>query len=174
MKTSSIALPALVASLFVLSACSGTGDKTANDGASGAPVSGSGTSDTGTAAPAAGASTTSSATVAKPNAMIIYFDYDRSDLDSSDTRVLDGWAKYLAANPNARLVIEGHCDERGSKAYNLSLGERRAASARDYLASSGVARGQLSVTSYGEERPVADGSNESAWSQNRRVELKLQ
>ena len=78
-------------------------------------------------------------------------------------------ARWLLANPNVRASIEGHCDERGTREYNQALGERRANATRDFLVSQGVPTSRLQVTSWGKERPVATGSNEEAWAQNRRA-----
>lgn len=164
MKLPRIAAAAVVSGLLALTAaCSSPGTKTSGD--TGTTPAASGTS-TATASPAP-----AKPAAAKPSQATIYFDYDKSSLDSADIAVLSGWAAYLSANPGVKVTLEGHCDERGSKGYNISLGERRAASARDYLASNGVSGSQLSVVSYGEERPVAMGHDESAWSKNRRVEV---
>ena len=98
----------------------------------------------------------------------IFFDFDKSDLkpDAQDTlQKLAGW---LNGKPNVTITIEGHCDERGTREYNLALGERRANSARDFLIALGVDAGRLTTISYGKERPAVLGSNEDAWAQNRR------
>ena len=99
----------------------------------------------------------------------IYFDTDKYDIDSQDAAALRSQAQYLSQYTNARATIEGHADERGTRDYNLALGERRANSAKNYLVSLGVPANRLSTISYGKERPVALGSNESAWAQNRRA-----
>ena len=98
----------------------------------------------------------------------VYFDYDQSTLTSEAQATLDRQAAFLKANPSVRIVIEGHCDERGTREYNLALGDRRASAARDYLVAKGVNASRLTTISYGKERSVAQGSNESAWAQNRR------
>lgn len=98
----------------------------------------------------------------------IYFDYDRYDITPEAAGVLDTKAAYLKANPGLRVLIEGHTDERGSNEYNLALGERRAQSAKKYLANAGVAGGRLDTVSYGEERPADPGHDEAAWAKNRR------
>ena len=98
----------------------------------------------------------------------IYFDYDRYDITPKAAGVLDTKAAYLKANPGLRVLIEGNCDERGSNEYNLALGERRAHSAKKYLANAGVAAGRLDTVSYGEERPTDPGHDEAAWAKNRR------
>ncbi len=98
----------------------------------------------------------------------IYFSSDGYDIDSEDRAVLDAQARWLVANPSVRVTIEGHCDERGTREYNLGLGERRANAASNYLAARGVDASRMTVISYGKERPVALGSDESSWAQNRR------
>lgn len=99
----------------------------------------------------------------------IFFDTDSSDVDDQDRAILDSQAQYLAQYPNVRVTIEGHCDERGTREYNLALGERRANSAKNYLVSRGVDASRISTISYGKERPEALGSDEAAWAQNRRA-----
>jgi peptidoglycan-associated lipoprotein len=99
----------------------------------------------------------------------IYFDLDRYNIDSADQAALQSQAQYMARYPNVRATIEGHCDERGTREYNLALGERRANAAKNYLVSLGVSADRLSTVSYGKERPVALGSNEQAWARNRRA-----
>lgn len=99
----------------------------------------------------------------------IYFDTDKYDIDSQDQAALRTQAQYLTQYPNIRATIQGHADERGTRDYNLALGERRANAAKNYLQSLGIAANRLTTVSYGEERPVATGSNEAAWAQNRRA-----
>ncbi|MFC5698114.1 peptidoglycan-associated lipoprotein Pal [Pseudomonas sp. GCM10022186] len=100
-----------------------------------------------------------------------YFEYDSSDLKPEAMRALDVHAKDLKANGN-RVVLEGHTDERGTREYNMALGERRAKAVQRYLVLQGVSPAQLELVSYGEERPVATGNDEQSWAQNRRVELR--
>ena len=99
----------------------------------------------------------------------IYLDTDQSNIDSADQAALTRQAQWLAQYPAKRATIEGHADERGTREYNLALGERRANSAKNYLIGLGVDAGRLSTVSYGKERPIALGSNEQAWAQNRRA-----
>ena len=99
----------------------------------------------------------------------IYFETDRYNIDSIDQAALAKQAQWLLQYPGKRATIEGHCDERGTRDYNLALGERRANAAKNYLASLGVNASRLTTVSYGKERPIALGSNESAWAQNRRA-----
>ena len=99
----------------------------------------------------------------------IYFDTDKYDVDSTDQAALARQAQWLMQYPAKRATIEGHCDERGTREYNLALGERRANTAKNYLVGLGVDAARISTVSYGKERPVALGSTEEAWAQNRRA-----
>ena len=99
----------------------------------------------------------------------IYFDTDKYNIDYADAAALTAQAQWLTQYPTKRATIEGHCDERGTREYNLALGERRANAAKDYLVSLGVAPERLSTVSYGKERPVALGSDEASWAKNRRA-----
>ena len=99
----------------------------------------------------------------------IYFDTDKFDIDAEDQAALRQQAQYLQAYPNVRATIEGHCDERGTREYNLALGERRANAAKNYLVSLGVGAERVTTVSYGKERPIALGSDENAWARNRRA-----
>jgi peptidoglycan-associated lipoprotein len=99
----------------------------------------------------------------------VLFDTDSSDVDAEGRAILDSQAAWLSKYPNVRVTIEGHADERGTREYNLALGERRANSAKNYLASAGVDASRITTISYGKERPEAMGSDESAWAQNRRA-----
>ena len=98
----------------------------------------------------------------------VLFGYDSSELDDEDRSVLDNQAKFLNQNPSLKVTIEGHCDERGTREYNLALGEKRASAVKDYLISVGINTERISVVSYGKERPQVLGSNKAAWSMNRR------
>ncbi|MDV3257348.1 MAG: peptidoglycan-associated lipoprotein Pal [Sphingomonas sp.] len=107
--------------------------------------------------------------VAKAGSDTIYFGTDEYSLDQASQATLAAQARWLIANPNVRASIEGHADERGTREYNQALGERRANAARDFLVAQGVPASRLVTTSWGKERPVALGSNEEAWAQNRRA-----
>ena len=98
----------------------------------------------------------------------VFFDFDKYTLRADAKATLDKQAAWLKAYPNYSLTIEGHADERGTREYNLALGEKRANSVKEYLIAGGVAASRVKTVSYGKERPVALGSNEAAWSQNRR------
>lgn len=100
---------------------------------------------------------------------IIHFDTDKYNIDRTSGAALQAQALWLLRYPGKHATIEGHCDERGTRDYNLALGERRANAAKNYLASLGVDPSRLSTISYGKERPIAMGSNEDAWARNRRA-----
>tara|TARA_B100001113_G_scaffold214706_1_gene176102 strand:+ start:1051 stop:1524 length:474 start_codon:yes stop_codon:yes gene_type:complete len=117
-------------------------------------------------------SSKSTATQAVLANAVVYFEYDKFNLTAKSIQALKGVSDLMQRNSKITLSIEGHADERGTREYNLALGQRRAESVADYLISNGVKRNRLNVKSYGEERPLALGSNDSAWSKNRRVELK--
>jgi peptidoglycan-associated lipoprotein len=102
---------------------------------------------------------------------VIYFAFDSSEVAEQDRPLVEAHAAFLAANPTVKVGIEGHTDERGSREYNIGLGDRRAQSIRRMLEFQGVAPNQISVVSFGEEKPAVEGHDESAWSMNRRVEL---
>jgi peptidoglycan-associated lipoprotein len=98
----------------------------------------------------------------------VFFDYDKSDLSPEARATVEALAVWMNSYPATTIGIEGHCDERGTREYNLALGERRASSVHDYLVALGVAPNRLSTISYGKERPAVLGSNEESWAQNRR------
>jgi len=102
---------------------------------------------------------------------VIYFDFDSSEIKGDGTDIVGAHAKYLANNPTARVRLEGHTDDRGSREYNIGLGERRAQSVRRALLLQGATEAQLSTVSYGAERPAVAGHDEASWSKNRRVEI---
>jgi peptidoglycan-associated lipoprotein len=97
----------------------------------------------------------------------VFFDYDKSDIRSDAAGVLDGWAAWLAKYPNVTLTIEGNCDERGTREYNLALGERRANAVKNYLLARGVNPNRLATISYGKDKPWVMGSNDDAYAKNR-------
>ncbi|MBL6768173.1 MAG: peptidoglycan-associated lipoprotein Pal [Alphaproteobacteria bacterium] len=103
----------------------------------------------------------------------VYFGYDESTLSAEAQATLDRQAAFLKANPTIRIVIEGHCDERGTREYNLALGDRRASAARDYLVAKGVNASRLTTISYGKERPAVGGSNDTSYALNRRSMSKI-
>ena len=140
-----------------------------------------GTSTTTPATPGAqppssgGAGTSTAATrpavsefAANPNLKDIYFDFDKYDIRPGDAKILDSNATWLKSN-NDLVLIEGHCDERGTNEYNLALGERRAKATMNYLVSQGVQTNRITIISYGEERPLCTEHNEACWAKNRRA-----
>ena len=104
---------------------------------------------------------------------MIHFDYDRSDIRGGDQGTLDQKVAILRANPNLRIRVSGHCDERGSDEYNLALGNRRANAAKQYLVTQGIDASRIETVSFGEERPIAMGRDEDSWAQNRRDEFEI-
>jgi peptidoglycan-associated lipoprotein len=150
-----------------------TGGGGASQPGSGPTGTGSGTTSSG------GTSTTQSPTAtARPairdfaadsNLADIFFDFDKYDIRQTDTRTLDSNAQWLKSNPNHLVLIEGHCDERGTNEYNLALGERRAKSTMNYLVSQGVQANRITIISYGEERPACTEKTEQCWARNRRA-----
>ena len=99
----------------------------------------------------------------------VLFDYDSAKLDSSAKIMLDAQSRFLRANTDLNFIVEGHCDERGTREYNLALGEQRATAVRDYLVIQGIDPDRIKVISYGKEKPAVVGSNGMAWSKNRRA-----
>ena len=106
---------------------------------------------------------------ANANLKDVYFEFDKYDIRPEAARILDANATWLKANARNLLLIEGHCDERGTAEYNLALGERRAKSTMNYLVGQGVAASRITIVSYGEERPQCTQNNEACWSKNRRA-----
>ena len=104
----------------------------------------------------------------------VHFGFDSDSIDGENRAIVEANAAYMKANPNMRATLEGHSDERGTRDYNLGLGERRAQAVARMLGVLGVPASRVKVTSYGEEKPLVEGSNENAWAQNRRVEIIYQ
>ena len=101
----------------------------------------------------------------------VHFDFDKSNIRPGDARILDSNAEWLRSNPGHLVLIEGHCDERGTNEYNLALGERRAKSVMAYLVAKGIAQARFTTVSYGEERPMCSEKTESCWARNRRAQF---
>ena len=162
-----------VISLFVLGACSSTSemeDESANTEAS---SSGSGSSSSG----AGSSNQLTQEQIRAQNALrqtVFYFDFDVAEFKPADRETLTYHARDLAANSGKRIRLEGHADERGTREYNLALGERRANGILNYFIVNGASRSQIEVVSYGEERPEQSGQSEQAYSRNRRVEVVAQ
>ncbi|WP_319381893.1 peptidoglycan-associated lipoprotein Pal [Thiomicrorhabdus sp.] len=102
---------------------------------------------------------------------VIHFDFDRSVIPPHEYQIIKNNARYMALEPNARVTIEGNCDERGTREYNLALGERRAGAVKDALIDEGVDANRITLISFGEDKPVNDAHNEAAWAENRRAEF---
>ena len=153
------------------SAASSTSGNASSSASSSTSTGGSASSSASSSA--AGSSSTKSAVDVKKQfesvGTTIRYDYDSSEITSSAQMTLDRQAAFLKAKPSIKIIIGGHCDERGTREYNLALGERRAAAAKDYLVSKGVNSARIKIISYGKERPIATGSNEGSWARNRRA-----
>ena len=150
-----------IAAVTALAACSSTSDT----------GSGSGASSQSEPAPSAAQTGPARDSVEYFNTSVgdrVFFALDKFDLSASAQATLRGQAAWLNQNPSRTIVVEGHADERGTREYNLALGERRASAVKDYLVSLGVPSGRVRILSYGKERPVCTQSAESCWSQNRR------
>lgn len=157
----------LMAVLLLVSACASDPDATGQASGTGTQQTGGQTGGPGTgptvAAPAPG-SAEEFITIGDR----VFFDFDKSEVRSDGAQTLNAQAAWLQKYPNVSVVVEGHCDERGTREYNLALGERRANAIKEYLVSRGISANRISTISYGKERPAVLGSNESAWAQNRR------
>src|SRR5262245_32913695 len=171
MRKSLVLLAVVLAASLAVAGCKPKVKPDANAGAN--------TSQTDANAAGAGANSASSEEGAEaPGPMegllakrIVYFDFDSSEIKGEGTDIVAAHAKYLSKNANLKVRLEGHTDERGSREYNIGLGERRAQSVRRALLLQGAAEGQISTVSYGEERPAVAGNDEAAWAKNRRVEI---
>jgi peptidoglycan-associated lipoprotein len=119
-------------------------------------------------APAPGPMVTPSEFAPNANLKTIYFDFDKYNIRPDDAKALDGDAAWLKANADNLVLIEGHCDERGTNEYNLALGEKRAKAAMNYLVAQGVQASRITIISYGKERPVCTEKTEACWAKNRR------
>lgn len=156
------------------SASSSTSDESSTSSSSGSSNSGSSDSTASSGSSSTETGSTSYSYDTDPKTALIkvgdrvLFGYDSSDLDDDDRAILNNQSKFLNQNPSLKVTIEGHCDERGTREYNLALGEKRASSVKDYLISLGINSDRISVVSYGKERPQVLGSNKAAWSMNRR------
>ncbi len=163
-------LSTLLAALFLLAACETAPNATGD--AAGTAASGSSTSGSSTASSGSDAASINEMTINEELISIgdrVLFDFDSYELTSSAKSILNNQATFLSSNPSVRITIEGHCDERGTREYNLALGESRASATRDYLVAQGVNPARIKIISYGKERPAVIGSNEDAWRYNRRA-----
>lgn len=165
----------LIFSIAFLAACEGTTGTTKDDssvsGSSGSASSSS--SDSATTAATGSGSSWAGHPLDDPSSLlakrVVYFDFDESVILDADRPILEAHSQYLSQNPGAAVTLEGHTDERGTREYNLALGERRADAMRSFLTSAGVSRRQIETVSYGEERPEDPGHDEGAWARNRRA-----
>lgn len=161
-----------VASLFTLGGCSTIGGGAAGEGGVAGGPGGAGGSATSGAGPGG---TFQGYSLDDPNSplaqRVIYFEFDSSEVRPEDRDVVAAHAAFLAANPRMRVVLEGHTDERGSREYNIGLGERRALSVQRLLELQGASPDQITTVSYGEEKPVDPRHTPDAWAVNRRVEI---
>ncbi len=164
-----ITIPVLVAAAFVLAACSSTSDNSGDTGSTGASSSGNSQVATAPAGPKPGSQLDLEINVGDR----VLFAFDSSALSADSRTTIERWAAWMKTYPANRAVVEGHTDERGTREYNLALGERRADAARDYLVSLGIDPNRIKIVSFGKERPAVPGSNENAWAQNRRAVLVL-
>ena len=161
---------AIVAATFLLAACE-TASQVSGDSAS--------TSASNTASSSAASSSASAAAEKTPAEKLaqvgdtVNFDFDSAELTVSARSTLNRQAAFLSVNPDLMIVIEGHADERGTREYNLALGERRATAVRDYLVAKGINSARVRTVSYGKERPAVSGSDEAAWAKNRRATTVL-
>jgi len=176
----------ICAATFLLAACETAstdsnevvGSSSGSSSGSGAAASASSNTSSNTSSDAGGTTSAGGASsigsIRTPDELLakvgstVYFDYDQSSLTSEAQATLDRQAAFLKASPSFRLVIEGHCDERGTREYNLALGDRRASAVRDYLVAKGINASRLSTISYGKERPSVGGSNDTSYALNRR------
>jgi peptidoglycan-associated lipoprotein len=162
----------VIAAALALGACASKPKRTEAPGGAGTP--GAQSAGAGTASTADGSEEGAAAPGPLAGILakrIVYFDFDSSEIKGEGPAIVGAHAKYLAASPTVKVRLEGHTDERGSREYNIGLGERRAQAVRRAMLLQGATEAQLSTVSYGAERPVATGSNEAAWAQNRRVEI---
>jgi peptidoglycan-associated lipoprotein len=168
----------LIAAIGLLAACEtapkdGGASSSAGDSSSTSATASSTTSGSSSSNATSGSSSASSALSAAEELTKIgdrvFFDYDSSALSDDAKATLSAQAAFLSANPAVKITVEGHCDERGTREYNLALGDRRATAARDYLVAQGVDAARIRTISYGKERPSFIGSNPYAYSKNRRA-----
>ena len=160
--------------VFFLAACSTTPKDTADSSGSGSSTSSSEVSTSGSDDSGETSSESASIEPGSQEDLIVnvgdrvFFNYDSSELDSDAQELLQDQVAWLKQHSNVSVIIEGHCDERGTREYNLALGEKRAQSVKNYLISLGISSERVATISYGKERPAVVGSNDGAWAQNRR------
>jgi peptidoglycan-associated lipoprotein len=171
MGLKSLCLAAVVA---LAAACETAQDQSAaSSGQGGARQATTSTTATPTPATPAGPTPGSQADLVASVGDRVFFDFDKYELKPQARNTVERWAGWLKRYPQVTVTLEGHADERGTREYNLGLGERRATSARNYLIALGIDRNRMRTISYGKERPVCTASNEACWSQNRRVVMMV-
>jgi len=158
-----------LAALAILAACESTPEDEAMTDSNATTASQSEAASTQTGVTETGVVPGSQEDLAQNVGDRVFFEFDSSVLSSRARQTLENQAAWMNRYPSVRLLVEGHCDERGTREYNLALGERRAAAAKNYLVALGVAETRLTTISYGKERPYALGHDEEAWVQNRRA-----
>ncbi len=165
----------LFVAFFTLAACSSTGEEATTEAVaeteSGIDSTTRRTQELAAEAAARAAAAAERVAQAALSTDVFYFEFDVSEFRSADREVLTFHARDLAANSSKRIRLEGHADERGTREYNLALGERRAEGIQNYLIVNGASRSQIEIVSYGEEQPADRGSNDRAYQQNRRVQI---
>jgi len=165
----------LIAAIGLLAACETApkdGGASSSDGAESSTVASTSSSSSSSDATSGSSSASAALTPSEELTKIgdrVFFDYDSSALSDDAKATLSAQAAFLSANPAVKITVEGHCDERGTREYNLALGDRRATAARDYLVAQGVDAARIRTISYGKERPSFIGSNPYAYSKNRRA-----
>jgi peptidoglycan-associated lipoprotein len=161
--------------VVVLAGCSSKGGTQEEGDMAGVDDRGTAAGEGAVATGAAGAGTFQGMSIDDPasplSRRVIYFEYDSSNILAEDQDLLNSHAMYLSANPGQSVTLEGHADERGSREYNIGLGDRRVQSVRRVLELQGVSPQQISTVSYGEEKPAVEGHSDTAWRMNRRVEI---
>jgi len=167
-------LGVLILSLLTLAACSSTGETEEADSSAQTSTASSSSSNSAQSSGASGRGQLTQEEIRAQNALqqtVFYFDFDVAEFKPEDRQTLVYHARDLAANLNKRVRLEGHADERGTREYNLALGERRANNIMNFLIVNGASRSQIETVSYGEERPSVNGQTEAAYARNRRVEV---
>ena len=162
-----ILIATAISSLFLLSACETASQKVVTGTSASGSASASSSVDKKKSLFAAAKKTAADKLIAVGDRVL--FDYDSAKLDSSAKILLDAQSRFLRANTDLNFIVEGHADERGTREYNLALGEQRATAVRDYLVIQGIDPDRIKVISYGKEKPAVVGSNTMAWSKNRRA-----
>ncbi len=174
MKTKAVSLMVLAGAL-VLSACASKKDVLPAEAWQAAPAQPAAPIDQPSTVPppeqvgSTALAGSQAALVEAAGADTVFFAFDSYGLDDAARTILGGQAEWLVRNGNVRVTIEGHADERGTREYNLALGERRANAAKNFLSAQGVDSGRINILSFGKERPAVDGANEDAWARNRRA-----